>query len=351
MPIKLSVLLIISLILPAIVHSETGFFQGTMDPGSGFSVQVDPLKGGNDTFVLYDSSGQDGLTLTASALPHDGFEWQEHLYARDQNNTLETGRFKGSLAPDGKSATGVWISTDGSKQRSFRLTRAARLIELDADAGRIQVRYPQFDDPRMAPLNVSLANEAKRHLRKDITWARNMRRSLKSDGGPAVSVAAISRTDACRVVNARSDLVSLLCWEYEFAGGAHGNTEYYTRNYAIPPNGKFRRLGLWEVLDRSPQAITRLSELMLRDLARQQASSVTSGSIHDFNQWLESSALPWYILPAGLAIEFSPYAVGSYAEGTFRVVIPYSSLTPFLHRDGPLWPYRPAPSIGQDTKP
>jgi hypothetical protein len=41
-------------------------------------------------------------------------------------------------------------------------------------------------------------------------------------------------------------------------------------------------------------------------------------------------------VPAGLAFHFDPYVVGSFAEGTFRVLLPSRVLAPFARPGGPL---------------
>ena len=45
---------------------------------------------------------------------------------------------------------------------------------------------------------------------------------------------------------------------------------------------------------------------------------------------------PFTFSPAGVEFHFAPYHVGSYAEGMYYVLVPYSVLKPVLRPGGPL---------------
>ena len=45
---------------------------------------------------------------------------------------------------------------------------------------------------------------------------------------------------------------------------------------------------------------------------------------------------PFTFSPAGVEFHFAPYHVGSYAEGMYNVLVPYTVLKPVLRPGGPL---------------
>ena len=45
---------------------------------------------------------------------------------------------------------------------------------------------------------------------------------------------------------------------------------------------------------------------------------------------------PFTFSPAGVEFHFAPYHVGSYAEGMYHVLVPYTVLKPVLRPGGPL---------------
>jgi|GEM_PF-1873769 len=325
-------------VFTASVPADQAYYQGLMGEKTGFSVQIDPQTPGSTGTVIYESSGQDGLSVSVTHRSQNGFEWKESLYSRAEGQTRDTGRFAGTLSADGKTAQGDWTAADGKKSLPFRLERLARIYRLQGSDKEVWVSYPEFDAPRFGTLNAQLAAQAKRQLQINREWTQTQRKENRGAGMPPESVAAISRSNECDVEWMRPDLVSLGCREYEYAGGAHPNTEFYSENYALDGGGKPRKMILRDILQTSPAAVAQLSRLLIEDLKRQRASAVIDGSIKDFSKEVTANGIPFTLLPKGLAFQFSPYAVGSYAEGSFRVVIPYRKVAALLRANGPVKP-------------
>ncbi|WP_139558431.1 DUF3298 and DUF4163 domain-containing protein [Methylotetracoccus oryzae] len=318
-------------------RAETAFYRGTIGEGIGLTVTAGTAAEDSGA-VRYDASGSHDLSLQIIPKPPAGFEWKETLYARD-GDAKHTGTFSGSLSADGKQARGNWRTPDGKKNLPFVLERVATLPEIRSPDVDVSVRYPQFDAPHFGKLNARLAGEARQHLRADTEWVLGVRKEVQAVRTPpatAEDLARISRGRSCDIEFARPELVSLLCSEYEYAGGAHPNTEFSTQNYAIAPDGAARPIALWDILQQKPGAVDQVSKGLIDDLRRQRASFVRDGSIKDFRKELTQGQFPFVVVPAGLAFEFAPYAVGPYSDGAFRVVLPNRQLTPLFRRDGPL---------------
>ena len=76
----------------------------------------------------------------------------------------------------------------------------------------------------------------------------------------------------------------------------------------------------------------RLSDACLTELRKQEASSVVNGTIAGF----KTEELGRFTVSAtGVRLHFSPYHVGSYAEGAFTVQVPWTALKSCLRMDGP----------------
>lgn len=316
--------------------AENAYYRGIVGKHTGLSLQIDPESKETAGSVRYDSSGSDGLSLEAKLFEAGRFEWLESLYSREKGYTQETGKFSGEIWADGKNVQGQWTSLDGRKSLPFQLTRQARLVKIMGKAGEGSVGYPQFDDPHFSLLNQQLATKAKQDLTRNLAWTARTRKEIQSIDAARDNLSHIERSNQCDVEFASRHLVSLGCLEFEYAGGAHPNTVLSGQNYTISPSGQPRKLGLWDILKKSPAAVNRLSELLIKDLKRQRASWVINGSNKNFDQQLNGNQLPFLLTPSGLAFQFSQYMVGSYAEGSFRSIIPYRDISSHIRRDGPL---------------
>jgi hypothetical protein len=322
------------LLLPPLAQAEGNVYRVVIDGRIQAIATLRSSEGQEHGQIHYDSSGADGLELSGAAGPKDRFEWNESLWTREASDSKPTGLFSGKLSGDGKSGQGIWKSADGKKNLPLTLTRLATLETLDSKEAEAWADYPRFDDPRYAQLNSLLSAEAQKTVAEQLQAVKEMREEMKDAGAEALD--RLSSTTRCDVEIAASTVVSLLCTAHGYSGGAHGNTALDGRNYALAADGAARPLGLWDVLKKSPAAITKLSSLIVADLKRQKASTVVDGGIKDFVKELEQDQLAFTVVPTGLAFHFSPYAVASYAEGHFRAVIPSRAIAALYRRDGPL---------------
>jgi hypothetical protein len=345
---KKTIPVLCSLFLAPLAHGEGNVYHGVIDGRIHALITVKTNEGQYRGQIYYDASGADGLELAGKAGPPGSFEWRESLWNRDGGDSKPTGAFSGTLSPDGKSGQGVWKSADGKKSLPLTLTRLAKIQTVDSKEADAYVDYPQFDDPHFARLNGQLSAEARKALDEHVKSVKDLREEMKDLDAEALK--ELSSSTDCAVESATPAVVSLLCTLYEYSGGAHGSSAPEARNYAVAADGAVRPLGLWDVLQKSPANVKTLSGLIVADLKRQKASSVTSGDIRGFVEELNKDELAFTVVPAGLAFHFGPYEVASYAEGSFRTVIPNRSLAPLYRRDGPLAAQAGTPKAS-DAKP
>ncbi len=121
---------------------------------------------------------------------------------------------------------------------------------------------------------------------------------------------------------------SALVESYQYTGGAHGNTSYQTINQVAG-----RRLRLQDLFAKGVNGRREASFAII-----EKAMPLPNTSYVQDGSWTELSpeqAENFVITRDGLLFLFGNYELGSYAEGTVDVLIPYANLRG-LDRTGPL---------------
>lgn len=132
------------------------------------------------------------------------------------------------------------------------------------------------------------------------------------------------------VQGASSRYLSLLTAASYYTGGAHGNLAYQARTFVAAPDGP-RAVELEALLRPGPGGLGTLAAYVLDDLHRQGATWVVTGDVTE----LDATDLALYALtPVGLQFVFPPYAMGSYAEGTYTTIVPYEIAAASAPADG-----------------
>lgn len=132
--------------------------------------------------------------------------------------------------------------------------------------------------------------------------------------------------------------VSLLEVHHEYTGGAHGNYWYQARCY-IDHNGSARELKLADLFEPSGNWRQHVVKYCANDLRRQGATALNASDQKeepDSPPLDEDDLVTFSLAPSGLWFFFSPYHVGSYAEGAYSVCVPYAEIEPFLSDSSPV---------------
>jgi hypothetical protein len=127
-------------------------------------------------------------------------------------------------------------------------------------------------------------------------------------------------------------LVSLYqdCWTY--TGGAHHNEAISVHNF-ISSSGKPKEISLDDLFLRRSDWQEKICAMCARELRLQQASDFTG----DPPRQLKVNELSAFTLDdRGISFHFSPYEVGSFAEGSYDVFIAWDELRPLLDTGGPI---------------
>lgn len=139
--------------------------------------------------------------------------------------------------------------------------------------------------------------------------------------------------------------VSLLRNDYEYSGGAHPNR--YTDTILWDRSAK-RRISIrpffTETADNGP-TMTAMAKAIVAALKEEKKKREVEDSPEmDWYKGVEPSLLklgPVNLAPSteagkssGVTFNYSPYAVGSYAEGSYRAFVPWQMLKPYLSAEG-----------------
>ena len=129
-----------------------------------------------------------------------------------------------------------------------------------------------------------------------------------------------------------SQLLSFRADHYSYTGGTHGNLEtecqtYWRRDLDV------QRVQLADFFRSDSDWERRLSDFIVAELKRRRAAWVDDGEIKALDKDMLSI---FTVSRPGLAFYFDPYAVGSYAEGRYRVFVPFKELEPVLDTNGVL---------------
>ena len=125
-----------------------------------------------------------------------------------------------------------------------------------------------------------------------------------------------------------ADLISVRGHVYEYSGGAHGNYADFGVNYWWQ-NGQPRKLALADLFDGRKKWRTVVGGYIRRNLIKRESSWPPKSD-------QDAVDAPFTFSPTGVEFHFAPYHVGSYAEGMYHVLVPYTVLKPVLRPGGPL---------------
>lgn len=244
-----------------------------------------------------------------------------------------SGTFSGTFTRQPLRFEGEWNTPAGDKPRPFQAAAYATPVHAlhSGEGGGMHYgsnwHYPILmtpGAPDAAALNTAIMNayeSAYRDFRN--SWASLPAEDFLADWDePPVSMRGYEQsiTDYAITLH-QGGLFSMAFNVWEYTGGAHGNSNCITLN--LRTGETLTALKLNDVIGDSEESIKAVSDFLIADLKKQEASSVVSGSITAF----AIDELPaWSLSPQGITFHFAPYAVASYAEGAFEVLMPWEAL-------------------------
>ncbi len=127
-----------------------------------------------------------------------------------------------------------------------------------------------------------------------------------------------------------TDLLSII-FTCMYSGGAHPNRYYVSFNAFIAPNS-ILEVTLSNLFKPKSNYLRSLSNYSIADLEKQGAGFVVNNYKKDLTKGLDVFSFT----EEGLKFYFAPYEVGSHAEGSYYVTVPYNELKDILAPRSPL---------------
>lgn len=233
----------------------------------------------------------------------------------------------------------AWSATSNGPQRSISFERVADNLVQDRSTaifvgrGMLRTCY-RAERPRLAEMCDQELQATDRKAADEfvkVSWG-DMWDRIRYGGGLSGGEGFMRRD----VMFASSNVISLLEGSYEYSGGAHGMFWRQGRNWHRE-GGQWSRLELEDLFMKDSDWRQRLGELVKAGLVRQGASGVVSAEGEVSGEAFEFKGTePFTVNEFGVTIHYSPYEVGSYAEGCFGVFVPFEELQGLLQPRGPL---------------
>ncbi len=334
---SIALIVLLALLFANLTHRDEGgvegfCFEGRV-PGLGY-IQLTPASRGDDPLQI-DFPETDYFAGLTETKPAGMLRWIVTPRRSDETNGFIS--LKTPIA--GTNLTAGWEG-EGRPATSFELRRFAELSVLRRKRGwtvgefgssrMFEARLPILLErqPWHKSMNsllrahdVSAANEF-----CSMTW-EDLWNSIRQPSHGNQWTSGISR----HIIHHNARVCSVLEQVYEYTGGAHGNVILRGWNF-LSDGDEARALSLPQLFREASPWEERLADLCKADLRRQGASMFTAaGGGIEPQAKLEPGDLSVFTLsPAGLRIHFAPYEVGSWAEGTYSVLLPYDKIEPLL---------------------
>lgn len=139
--------------------------------------------------------------------------------------------------------------------------------------------------------------------------------------------------------------ISILRTEFTYTGGAHPNTTLETVLWDEQTKKRISLRPLFTDLSDNSRAMVEIQNAVISALTIEKKERGTFDP--DDNQWFKSLQPSLFKIGAvvlepstepgkssGLTFQYSPYAVGAYAEGSYTAFVPWRILQPYLSADG-----------------
>lgn len=198
----------------------------------------------------------------------------------------------------------------------------------------VELEYPQFLEgaPDIGEVNDLERAAAVRRLQE----FRESQFRARDDAEAGALPGRSQLSSSFEVMCIDNDVISIRHRIFHFgAGAAHPNHQTAVSNFQRNPTWAVTLRGLFEDVD----YLGALSDYCIADLLEQRQISEPTAEILLGTAPKEENFARFCIAPVGLVITFDEYAVGSYSEGGFTVIIPRERLAGMLKQNAPISRY------------
>ncbi len=251
-----------------------------------------------------------GLPLTIEELDENG-----------QAVATFEGELSSTYQDVGATFRGTW-SCDGCADptpKQFEFVRVAEFAKVSFQQNRVEttLTYPVFSGDMAAFSDAINKSEKVSSILADFKMGQDEQAS-----GNLYFAWTIHAHHTVRYASER--LVSLLETIDSYTGGAHGNYGFAGHTF-LQKDGKVERLEFQDLFTENAD-LSPIADFVKNDLATQGASFIPE----DFNVQSLTDLSAFTLSPKGITFHFGPYAVGSYAEGAYEVIVPFEEVKDIL---------------------
>ena len=299
--------------------------------GDNLSIQMElSLQGSDIDGSYYYDKYVIPITLSGQANIKESTVTLQEKISKEKNGGKFTGTFTPIGGGLGTTIEGTFTKANGYEKFPFKLTKVANYEFF-------QIKQGNFSDAKWSYPKLISKNEV---IQKVSTKLRDTMKpqieEYQKDAKQGFMDDLITSTWLFNydytIEYYSENLISFTGLVYSYTGGAHGNTYYVSSNYLIF-EGDSKLLELSDLFKKDSDYLKVLSDYIIKDLQKQGAGWVVNGELKSLK---EDEIGPFAISPRGIRFAFAPYAVGSYAEGSYFVTIDYDSLKSVINADGPL---------------
>ncbi len=342
----------------------TGFhkrFVGTINKNIPIVLQLSRTGEELSGYYYYTKVGVP-LRLAGKLKPNG---WKISEYA---NGETQTGTFDGNLV--GGKIVGIWKTAKGDKQYDFELKedyssgamafdnfhmegtlRLFKEHEMPSANMKIDANFPQnFENQAVLKKIQDAMIEKLEPVGGRVDIAGAMRQSIKNyleaykkDMENATIEDAVGDMSYQYSYNAEKSIkvafndhyvLSLLVWNYEFTGGAHGNTNAEYLVFDLKTGNLVTTKDLFQA---NANVRTKL-EALINEQFRKDQNIPAKTSLTEFGMSADKIPIPenFFVTQEGIVFFYNVYEIAAYAMGQFEVMIPFAKLKPLLKPDQPL---------------
>lgn len=328
----LALVMVLAPTQPALAFGPVGYhFAGSVGGKLGVQMELHIEDGKVSGHYWYETIG---TPLEVAGTFADGCI---QLIERTDEGTA-TGSWDGAFNPLNPTWRGKWASADGTKSFTFELAAVAEIVtteEMRMGFIKVHIAHPVFSGAgkHRGLQDVQALVDSEVWAAAASIWG-DPADPMSDDSGfePDAPWWSWEHFSEATMRYYSSSLISMMNEVYHFTGGAHGMTFHTSTNLSVGKNAA-AAFTIDQIFKKGTGWEKAISDYVIRDLKARGADWVVSGEVRDVPS---KNMNRFTVSPAGIDLFFGPYEMGSYAQGTWVVLVPWSECKGLVDPAGPV---------------
>ncbi len=296
-------------------------YVGSIDNRIGFYMYL-TMKAGAVSGRYFYLNQKRPITVQGKINPDGSFDLEEKYEGKI------SGKFQGTFSAAFDKAGGEWFAPKGKKKLPFILQQVSRFTGMNTFRNVHGFLYFYLENPELQKTVNAMLSKITKGTSRFLIQSKN---DLDNMGWLLGTEEESSINSSEYNADYKSNtLISIHYTDY-MEGGAHPNTAYASLNLRFN-NGRVYDISLDDLFRQDANYLQVIMGYCASNLKEQGASDAIVGHIPALSEKLDV----FNIESSGIKFSFAPYQVGSYAEGSYFVLVPYNVLKGLIRLDGPL---------------